>query len=62
MADDLDVDPPMPVIDAVHDSVVTPMSAVPPLQLEPERSAHPVWVGGQHAVDELDRGSCDLLR
>jgi hypothetical protein len=62
MTDDLDEDPAVPVVDAVHDSVVTPVRAVPPLELEPKRSADPVRVGGQHAVDELDRSSRDLLR
>jgi hypothetical protein len=42
VADDLDVDAPLPVVDAVDDQVVAPVGAVPPLELEPERSADPV--------------------
>jgi hypothetical protein len=32
------------------------------LDLEPKWSACPVWIGGQRAMDELDRSSRDLLR
>jgi hypothetical protein len=61
MTDHLDIRPPMPVVDAIHDPVVTPVGAVPAFQLEPERSTDPVWFSGRRTIDELDRSSRNLL-
>lgn len=61
VTNEYDVDPSVPLIDAVHDAEISSMGAMQTLELETERAAGASRLISQHSVDELDGRSGNLL-